>query len=555
MRIAAWMFAASLLTAGCSQIVIVPEAPDGTSTNVDVTWDKGSFSFGKQGYAFYIDRMLDVVYRVDAEDIEKDFGPALTSMREMLASGLHDLPHSYTALLETPRGPLGNLAVQVGKAQPVLLDSAGQGIYIDGFPDRPHLIDAERLSRDFGAALVAQTATLKAMESYLALLENPDGYKDKLIYRADDKETVLDQPGQGLTLDGVDRPVTSDEIEKDFEQALATEREILAAGLPELPHSYVILLPHDMGALGRLSFESGDAVVRHLLDRPAEGVIIDGYPDQPRAIDRQHLQRDFGPVLASLVNTLKAMRSYIILLQSPDGLASKVVYRTRGESIYLEHPGQSLTLDGLDNAPDEEQATNDFTPARTSTKQILDEGLPKLPHSYVALVKNPAGPIGEVEILEGKSQGVVLNDSWQAVIIDGYSDKIYALDEEQYLKDFGDSIEALPPPPVTHFLYFQSGSVQLAKESRAAVPHVLEEVRRHPAADISIIGHTDTVGGVEINDRLSQKRSEAVAELIRKSGVPYQEISLAAFGKAVLAVETPDNTPELLNRRVEVTIR
>lgn len=555
MRLAACLLAAGLLSAGCSQIVIVPPAPDGSSTAVDVTWEKGNTTFGRQGYAFYIDRLLNVVYRIDVEDIERDFGPALDPMREILAAGLPELPHSYAALMESPRGPLGTLTVRIGDGAPVVLDRAGQGIFIDGYPDRPHPIDGQRLARDFGLALAAQTDTLKAMQSYLALLEHPEGYKDKLIYRTQGKEIVLDHAHQGLTLDGMERPVDAAEIERDFGPALAALREILAAGLPELPHSQVILLAHDMGQLGDLSFQSLDDGTRHQLSRAADGVFIDGYPDRPHPIDKARLQRDFGPTLTALANTLKAMRSYIILLESPDGEASKVVYRTRGESIYLEHPGQSLTLDGLDNAPDEQIAEKDFTPARVSTKQILDEGLPKLPHSYVALVLSPAGELGEVEILEGKAQGVTLNQSWQAVIIDGYSDKIHALDEAQYRKDFGDSLAAMPPPPVLHYLYFESGSARLTRDSREVIPQILEEIRRHPAADVSISGHTDTVGGGDLNDRLSRKRGEAIAELILKSGVPTQEISLAAYGKAVLAVDTPDNTPELLNRRVEVIIR
>jgi peptidoglycan-associated lipoprotein len=416
MRLASCLLVVGLLSTGCSQIVIVPPSPDGSSTTVDVAWEnannKGNTSLSKQGYAFYTDRIQDLIYRISEEDIEAQFGPALTPMRE-----------------------------------------------------------------------------------------------------------------------------------------------ILAAGMPELPHSYAVLLQHATGGLGSLTYDSNDAGVHHQLEHAANGVFIDGYPDRPHAIDASRLQRDFGPALDSLAQTLKSMRSYIILLESPDGAASKVIFRTHDSETLLEHIGQSLTLDGIDHEADEQLATNDFGPARASTKQILDEGLPKIPHSYTALMANPAGPLGEVEILEGFSQGGILNNSGQAVIIDGYSSKIYALGEEQYRKDFGDTLTAMPPPPVTHLLYFDSGSDRLTAESRPIMPLILDEIRKHPAADVSISGYTDTVGGNELNERLSHKRSETIAALIVKSGVPTQEVSLAYFGKTDLAVDTPDNTPELLNRRVEITIR
>ena len=412
MRFATCILASGLLMGGCaSQIVYVPSAPDGTSTAVDVAWQKGKATLSEPGHAFYIDRHFHQDYYVNEDGLQRDAGPALDAMQKILSAGLPDLPHSYATLLESSSDPPGSLSIQVGGKAPVVLDRAGQGIFIDGYPDQPH------------------------------------------------------------------------------------------------------------------------------------------------AIGRQRLQDDFGPALAALAKTLKSMRSYIILLDSPDGEPSKVVFHTRGEDIYLEHAGESLTLDGIDYAPSEQLAEKDFSPAKTSTKQILDDGLPKLPHSYVSLQESPTGPLGELEILEGKAQGVILDKAGQSVIIDGYSNKTYTLDEEQYRRDFGDAVQATPTPPVTLILYFSTGTTRLTPDSRAVIPLILDEIRKHPAADITIAGNTDTVGSNSLNDRLSLKRSKAIEALILKSGAPTLEISLAAYGKEMLAVRTPDNTPELLNRRVEVTIR
>lgn len=348
--------------------------------------------------------------------------------------------------------------------------------------------------------------------------------------------------------------VDANQLEDTFGPTLDPMRKILAAGLPELPHSYAALLASPRGPLGTLSVQARDNAPM-VLDQTSQGVFIDGYPDRPHAVDKQRIDHDFGPALASLAATLKSMGSYLILLDSPDGAASKVVFRTRGGETYLDHTGQSLTLDGIDNEADKQIAEKDFHAVKASTQQILDEGLPKLPHSYVALVENPAGPLGEVEILEGKAQGVILDQAGQAVIIDGLSNKIYALEQAQYDKDFGDSMQAMPPPPVTYILYFKSGSAHLTRDSQAIMPLILDEIRKRPAADITIAGYTDTVGGKAINQQLSHKRSAAITDQIRKNRAPILEISQDAYGKTMLAVQTPDNTPELLNRRVEVSIR
>jgi outer membrane protein OmpA-like peptidoglycan-associated protein len=63
-----------------------------------------------------------------------------------------------------------------------------------------------------------------------------------------------------------------------------------------------------------------------------------------------------------------------------------------------------------------------------------------------------------------------------------------------------------------------------------------------------IVGYTDTVGGKADNMRLSTARARAIAKWFRKSGLKIP-IHYQGFGESVLAVSTPDNTPEERNRR------
>lgn len=485
---AAWLKAGRLLAvgfllAGCSQMVVVPQAPDdGSATEVDVDWEIGSTVLDRPHYAYYANRLLSVTYRYDEEQFERYFGPAMGELRAILAAGLPELPHSYAVLMEPPRGPLGTLSIQVGERAPVELTQAGQGVYIDGYPGKPRLIDKERLQRDFGAVLEAQEEAEKSVRSYLVLLRHPSGPVGTLRFRP---------PG-------------------------GEEMELTRANL---------------------------------------GVFIDGGPYRPGLLDAQRLHEDFGPALEALTTAYKSLRSYIILLDSPDGYPSKVVFNAHGSERLLEQVGQSLTLDGYTHEAEDAIAEKDFRPARDATKEILEAGLPYLPHSYVAVLASPAGPLGEIEILEGLSQGVVLNEDRAAVIVDGFSSSIYLVGEDRLQTDFGDAFAATPPPPETFRLYFDPGSTRLTRGSRDVLAQIFDSIRRHPGADITIDGHTDTVGNEAINLKLSEKRSQSVADLIRKSGEKVVEITQDAYGQSLLAVETPDNTPEVLNRRVEVTIR
>lgn len=368
---------------------------------------------------------------------------------------------------------------------------------------------------------------------------------------------TLSKQGYGIYTDHVWDAfyrVSDEDISRDFGPGLDAMRPILEAGLPELRHSYVVLLKHESGPLGSLSFEPASGRSTQL-GQQAEAIYIDGYPGGPNNLDSRRLLHDFGPALAALRDTLKARRSYLVLLPSPDGEESKVIFRSGGAETMLENAGESLTLDGLPYEAEQELASSDFVDSRDVTRQILAAGLPSIPHSYAVLMGSPLGPLGEVEVLEGPAMGVILNEDSQAVMIDGVSRKTFKLDQAKYQKNFGDAMAAMPPPPETLTLYFESGSTRLTRDARAILPLILDEIRKRASVEIAIGGHTDTVSDGRNNERLSQQRGEVIASFIRQSHLPVNELSVEGFGETMLAVATPDNRSEPLNRRVEVSIR
>ena len=70
-----------------------------------------------------------------------------------------------------------------------------------------------------------------------------------------------------------------------------------------------------------------------------------------------------------------------------------------------------------------------------------------------------------------------------------------------------------------------------------------------------VIGHTDTVGSTDANDKLSQKRAAAVREILVAAGVPAQKIETAGRGERELLVKSDDEVAEPKNRRVEISVR
>lgn len=79
---------------------------------------------------------------------------------------------------------------------------------------------------------------------------------------------------------------------------------------------------------------------------------------------------------------------------------------------------------------------------------------------------------------------------------------------------------------------------------------MLEILAKHErvAVDLYITGHTDTVGSVSANDKLSLNRAKSIAGWFRKHGLKIPMYYRGA-GERALAVQTPDDTPNEKNRR------
>jgi outer membrane protein OmpA-like peptidoglycan-associated protein len=119
----------------------------------------------------------------------------------------------------------------------------------------------------------------------------------------------------------------------------------------------------------------------------------------------------------------------------------------------------------------------------------------------------------------------------------------------------GPALAALPKPPARFILYFKHDSADLTAESRKLLQTLLDTIRKRAPVDISVVGHTDTVGRKEYNYALSLKRAKAVASLLVGKGIDPSVLDITSHGKDNPLVPTGDQVPEPRNRRVEITVR
>jgi outer membrane protein OmpA-like peptidoglycan-associated protein len=126
---------------------------------------------------------------------------------------------------------------------------------------------------------------------------------------------------------------------------------------------------------------------------------------------------------------------------------------------------------------------------------------------------------------------------------------------QEMLAIAGPALAALPKPPARFILYFRRDSADLTVESQALLQKMLGTIRDRAPVDISVVGHTDTVGEKEYNYALSLKRARAVASILLGNGVDPSVLDITSHGKDNPLVPTGDQVPEPRNRRVEITVR
>lgn len=174
---------------------------------------------------------------------------------------------------------------------------------------------------------------------------------------------------------------------------------------------------------------------------------------------------------------------------------------------------------------------------------------------FAVVLPQADGRTGTV-VVERNAGRVVLDQPYAASRI-GADGKLRAerSTQEEVRAVFGAALSALPARPLSFLLYFITGTDTLTDESKAQLDRMLEELRKRPAPDIVVIGHTDRVGGAEANDQLSLQRAERVKADLVSQGISPERIRAAGRGEREPLIPTADGVEEPRNRRVEINVR
>src|SRR4029077_20916196 len=76
----------------------------------------------------------------------------------------------------------------------------------------------------------------------------------------------------------------------------------------------------------------------------------------------------------------------------------------------------------------------------------------------------------------------------------------------------------------------------------------------HPGLRLEVEGHTDSVGGDDYNQLLSEHRASSVRDYLTQAGIPINSVSAKGLGKTRPVASNDTTAGRQQNRRVELVV-
>ena len=129
-------------------------------------------------------------------------------------------------------------------------------------------------------------------------------------------------------------------------------------------------------------------------------------------------------------------------------------------------------------------------------------------------------------------------------------EKMFARDEARVFREGDNIILRLVG------LTFDSGKAEIKQEDFDLLAKVEKAIDAFPRSELIIEGHTDSYGGDELNQRLSQERAESVQQyMINAMRIPSYRLIATGFGETQPVANNETASGRARNRRIDIIIK
>lgn len=114
----------------------------------------------------------------------------------------------------------------------------------------------------------------------------------------------------------------------------------------------------------------------------------------------------------------------------------------------------------------------------------------------------------------------------------------------------GDNIKLIMPGNIT----FDTGRYDIRSEFYSVLDSITQVLNEFKKTAIKIGGHTDSTGGAQLNQTLSEQRADAVRSYLAQQGIATGRIQAAGYGPRYPIASNTDASGRQQNRRVELEL-
>lgn len=101
---------------------------------------------------------------------------------------------------------------------------------------------------------------------------------------------------------------------------------------------------------------------------------------------------------------------------------------------------------------------------------------------------------------------------------------------------------------------FDTGKYTIKPATQVSLAKVATILQLYPGLKVQVEGYTDSVGGDDYNQKLSENRANAVADFLTQNGVPAGNVTAHGYGKADPVADNSTAAGRQQNRRVNLVV-
>ncbi len=101
---------------------------------------------------------------------------------------------------------------------------------------------------------------------------------------------------------------------------------------------------------------------------------------------------------------------------------------------------------------------------------------------------------------------------------------------------------------------FDTGRSDIKSNFRPVLERFAQTLNDNPAATVSIIGHTDSTGGANVNDPLSVDRAARTRDFLSQRGISPNRVMIDGRGEREPIASNDSDSGRARNRRVEIYV-